>query len=49
LLEVNEATSVVVNVLPRRRVLHGTIFFPQWIEQDGSKTVLLSRVRHSTA
>lgn len=33
-------TSVIVNVLPRRRVLHGTIFFPQWIEQDGSKTVL---------
>ncbi|CAK7283986.1 phenolic acid decarboxylase [Streptomyces misionensis] len=33
-------TSVVVNVLPRRRVLHGTIFFPQWIEQDGGKTVL---------
>ncbi|WP_037851477.1 phenolic acid decarboxylase [Streptomyces sp. NRRL S-340] len=33
-------TSVVVNVLPRRRVLHGTIFFPQWIEQDGSRTVL---------
>ncbi|MFG2653515.1 phenolic acid decarboxylase [Streptomyces sp. NPDC048436] len=33
-------TSVVVNVLPGRRVLHGTIFFPQWIEKDGSKTVL---------
>ncbi|MEV0600034.1 phenolic acid decarboxylase [Streptomyces sp. NPDC050315] len=33
-------TSVVVNVLPRRRVLHGTIFFPHWIEEDGSKTVL---------
>jgi phenolic acid decarboxylase len=33
-------TCVVVNVLPGRRVLHGTIFFPQWIEQDGSKTVL---------
>ncbi|MEV5885811.1 phenolic acid decarboxylase [Streptomyces sp. NPDC052020] len=33
-------TCVVVNVLPGRRVLHGTIFFPQWIERDGSKTVL---------
>ncbi|GGX88825.1 phenolic acid decarboxylase [Streptomyces minutiscleroticus] len=33
-------TSVVVNVLPGRRVLHGTIFFPQWIEQDGGRTVL---------
>ncbi|MBI0292941.1 phenolic acid decarboxylase [Streptomyces sp. PRKS01-29] len=33
-------TSVVVNVLPGRRVLHGTIFFPRWIERDGSKTVL---------
>ncbi|NEY33703.1 phenolic acid decarboxylase [Streptomyces sp. PRKS01-65] len=33
-------TCVVVNVLPGRRVLHGTIFFPQWIEQDGGKTVL---------
>jgi phenolic acid decarboxylase len=33
-------TSVVVNVLPQQRVLHGTIFFPQWIKQDGGKTVL---------
>ncbi|MBB2947502.1 phenolic acid decarboxylase [Actinoplanes lutulentus] len=33
-------TSVVVNVLPNLRRLHGTIFFPQWIKQDGSKTVL---------
>jgi phenolic acid decarboxylase len=33
-------TSVVVNVLPAKRRLHGTIFFPQWIEQGGSKTVL---------
>jgi phenolic acid decarboxylase len=33
-------TSVVVNLLPAKRRLHGTIFFPQWIEQDGSKTVL---------
>ncbi|WP_279397183.1 phenolic acid decarboxylase [Curtobacterium sp. VKM Ac-2922] len=33
-------TSVVVNVVPGERVLHGTIFFPHWVEQDGSKTVL---------
>ena len=33
-------TSVVVNVLPASRVLHGTIFFPRWIEVDGHKTVL---------
>jgi phenolic acid decarboxylase len=33
-------TSVVVNVLPRLRRLHGTIFFPQWIRVDGSKTVV---------
>lgn len=33
-------TSVVVNILPSRRRLHGTIFFPQWIERDGAKTVL---------
>ena len=33
-------TSVVVNVIPGKRRLHGTIFFPQWIELDGTKTVL---------
>lgn len=33
-------TSVVVNVVPGKRHLHGTIFFPQWIELDGTKTVL---------
>ena len=33
-------TSVVVNVLPAKRRLHGTIFFPRWIEEAGSKTVL---------
>ncbi|PVE65339.1 phenolic acid decarboxylase [Microbacterium testaceum] len=33
-------TSVVVNVLPEARVLHGTIFFPHWVELDGQKTVL---------
>jgi phenolic acid decarboxylase len=33
-------TSVVVNVLPGLRRIHGTIFFPQWIRLDGSKTAL---------
>lgn len=33
-------TSVVVNVMPDLRRLHGTIFFPHWVEEDGSKTVL---------
>ncbi|WP_380176510.1 phenolic acid decarboxylase [Kineococcus sp. DHX-1] len=33
-------TSVVVDVMPQRRRLHGTIFFPRWVEEDGSKTVL---------
>lgn len=33
-------TSVVVNIVPEDRVLHGTIFFPHWVEQDGSRTVL---------
>lgn len=33
-------TCVVVNVLPGERRIHGTIFFPRWVEQDGSRTVL---------
>ncbi|WP_420109354.1 phenolic acid decarboxylase [Mycolicibacter arupensis] len=33
-------TCVVVNVMPADRRLHGTIFFPEWIRQDGAKTVL---------
>lgn len=33
-------TSVVVNIMPKLGRIHGTIFFPQWIAQDGSKTVL---------
>lgn len=33
-------TSVVVNVMPDLRRLHGTIFFPDWIKQDGSPTVV---------
>lgn len=33
-------TSVVVNVMPALRRLHGTIFFPEWIRTDGTRTVL---------
>ncbi|KNB50685.1 phenolic acid decarboxylase [Streptomyces caatingaensis] len=33
-------TSVVVNVLPGKRRLHGTIFFPHWIREHGERTVL---------
>jgi phenolic acid decarboxylase len=33
-------TSVVVNVMPALRRLHGTIFFPAWIRTHGSRTVL---------
>lgn len=33
-------TSVVVNILPGLRRIHGTIFFPAWVAQDGSKTVV---------
>ncbi|KAJ1683839.1 hypothetical protein LUZ63_020984 [Rhynchospora breviuscula] len=33
-------TSVVVNVLPTRRRLHGTIFFPRWVEEAGGRTVV---------
>lgn len=33
-------TSVVVNVLPGKRRLHGTIFFPKWVEDAGTKTVV---------
>jgi phenolic acid decarboxylase len=33
-------TSVVVNVLPARRALHGVIFFPRWVEEHGERTVL---------
>lgn len=32
-------TSVVVNVLPAKRRIHGVIFFPQWIRQHGERTV----------
>jgi phenolic acid decarboxylase len=33
-------TSVVVNVMPALRRLHGTIFFPDWIRTHGERTVL---------
>jgi phenolic acid decarboxylase len=33
-------TSVVVNVMPGQRRLHGTIFFPRWVADDPAKTVL---------
>jgi len=33
-------TSVVVNVMPSMRRLHGTIFFPEWVRSHGSRTVL---------
>ncbi|MEU5312613.1 phenolic acid decarboxylase [Streptomyces sp. NPDC021562] len=33
-------TSVTVNVLPGERVLHGTIFFPHWVEEHPQRTVL---------
>ncbi|MFF7738387.1 MULTISPECIES: phenolic acid decarboxylase [unclassified Streptomyces] len=33
-------TSVVVNLLPEARLAHGTIFFPRWIQLDGTRTAL---------
>lgn len=33
-------SSVVVTVIPDKRRVHGTTFYPQWIKQDVSKTVL---------
>jgi phenolic acid decarboxylase len=33
-------TSVSVNVIPAERVLHGVIFFPEWIRAHGERTVL---------
>lgn len=33
-------TSVVVNVMPGKRRIHGVIFFPHWIHQDGARTIL---------
>lgn len=31
-------TSVAVNVMPAKRRLHGVIFFPHWVEEDGERT-----------
>ncbi|GAA2614847.1 phenolic acid decarboxylase [Streptomyces axinellae] len=33
-------TAVSVNILPAERVLHGVIFFPEWIRAHGERTVL---------
>lgn len=33
-------TCVVINIMPGKRRLHGTIFFPQWVSQNGAETVL---------
>lgn len=33
-------TAVCVTVVPSERVLHGIIFFPQWIKEHGDRTVL---------
>jgi phenolic acid decarboxylase len=33
-------TSVAVDVMPRRRLLHGVIFFPQWVHRFPERTVL---------
>ncbi|MEX2975233.1 phenolic acid decarboxylase [Streptomyces sp. C184] len=33
-------TSVVVNVIPGKRLVHGVIFFPDWIREHGERTVL---------
>lgn len=32
-------TSVVLNFMPQARLVHGSAFFPHWIEQDFAKTV----------
>jgi phenolic acid decarboxylase len=29
-----------VNIIPDERVVHGAIFFPQWIRQHGERTVV---------
>ncbi|MGY4709755.1 phenolic acid decarboxylase [Mycolicibacterium sp. CBM1] len=33
-------TSVALNVMPGKRRIHGTVFFPHWVELDFAKTVL---------
>ncbi|WP_269801345.1 phenolic acid decarboxylase [Streptomyces odonnellii] len=32
-------TSVVVNVMPGKRRVHGVIFFPRWVRENGGRTV----------
>ncbi|WP_031068068.1 phenolic acid decarboxylase [Streptomyces sp. NRRL WC-3742] len=32
-------TSVVVNIMPGKRSIHGVIFFPHWVEQHSARTV----------
>lgn len=39
-------TSVVVNVMPGPRRIHGTIFFPAWIAQDTSKKTVVYQNDH---
>lgn len=33
-------TSVVVNLMPEQRSIHGTIFFPRWVHEHPERTVL---------
>ncbi|MFK3979230.1 phenolic acid decarboxylase [Micromonospora sp. NPDC050397] len=33
-------TSVVVNIIPEQRVVHGVIFFPDWVKNNGARTVV---------
>lgn len=33
-------TSVCVNLIPEERVVHGSIFFPRWVEEHPQRTVL---------
>lgn len=33
-------TCVAVNYLPRRRIVHGSTYFPRWVALDGSRIAL---------
>jgi phenolic acid decarboxylase len=33
-------TCVAVNYLPQRRIVHGSTFFPRWVQEDGSAIAL---------
>ena len=33
-------TSVSVNIIPGKRLVHGVIFFPRWVKQHPERTVL---------